>query len=393
MANEPSPQIDVWHYVVSHLPPVVQPYAAWAAAGLAAIVVIAGGANVLMELFERLFGNKPTKEPEQDFVTDRAPTAKPTNFWANTPPQHIVPPLTPEQNGIPIVTIANMKGGVGKTTTSANLAAYFDRVAEKRVLLIDFDYQGSLSLGAIAITGMGKVLCGADELIEPHERYGPTALMELSQSLNNPVRPELGLARSRIFSADYELATKELDLIAQWRSGALPEIRYNLSQFLRSDAVQKAFDIVIIDAPPRFTTASINALCASTHILIPTILDGMSTEAVVFFSQELASMRQLLFPKLKFLGVVPTMVAMDPLPKGRAKGPKFNDVEATNIERMNAALFPIWGLNQPVLVEGRIPTRTDFARYSGTDIAFLQSEEARRVYGRLGQIIRDKLGI
>jgi hypothetical protein len=105
----------------------------------------------------------------------------------------------------------------------------------------------------------------------------------------------------------------------------------------------------------------------------------------------------MLFPKLKFLGVVPTMVAQDPNPPKRGNrgnpAPVFTETERTNIERLNAALRPIWGIKNPVISDGRIPERVDFSRYSGTDIAFIQSEEARRVYRRLGELLRKSLGI
>src|SRR5690606_8842710 len=86
------------------------------------------------------------------------------------------------------------------------------------------------------------------------------------------------------------------------------DLRFRLTRLLNDDAVQSHFDLVMIDAPPRFSTGTINALCASTHLIIPTVLDQMSAEAVIYFSRDVASMRRDLFPGLELIGVVPTLV-------------------------------------------------------------------------------------
>src|SRR5262249_20100819 len=66
------------------------------------------------------------------------------------------------------------------------------------------------------------------------------------------------------------------------------------------------YDVILIDGPPRLTTASIQALCASTHVLIPTILDTLSADAVGYFGQQLLA-HEGLWPHLKVMGVARTM--------------------------------------------------------------------------------------
>jgi cellulose biosynthesis protein BcsQ len=73
-----------------------------------------------------------------------------------------------------------------------------------------------------------------------------------------------------------------------------------------SDSIAKHFDVVLIDAPPRLTTASIQALCASTHVLIPTVLDPLSADAVGYFGQQLKAHEEL-WPHLRVMGIVGTM--------------------------------------------------------------------------------------
>jgi cellulose biosynthesis protein BcsQ len=85
------------------------------------------------------------------------------------------------------------------------------------------------------------------------------------------------------------------------------EVRYNLAKLLHSQSVRDAFDLVIIDCPPRLTTGTIQALCASSHVLIPTILDRPSGESVVSFCTQLENMqKENLCPHLRHVGVVAT---------------------------------------------------------------------------------------
>ena len=274
-----------------------------------------------------------------------------------------------------------MKGGVGKTTVTANIAAYFDKVEKKRVLLIDFDYQGSLSSTVLAEARTSRFRSIADDLILGEKE--PGALIEGTQTLH-PAMPE-----SRIFTSYYDFSNTETFVLANWLMGNSGEIRFRLSKLLRSEAIREKFDIVLIDAGPRFSTSTINALTASTHLVIPTILDQMSAQAVGYFSKELDRHRNQLFPNLKLLGVVPTFVTQDP--KEEPAEYKFNDNEKQNADQLDRELESIWTLKNSVLREGRVPDRADYAKVAGYGVAFYHYADAELVFSRLGRLIAKRL--
>ena len=229
-----------------------------------------------------------------------------------------------------ILAIANLKGGVGKTTLAANLGAYLAREWQKRVLLIDLDFQGSLSSMAFP---------GKDWLPGAHQSSLATRLISgdiapvdvplLAQEVD--LRSgENGPGRLQVITAYYDLAQADNRIMIEWllqcihfRPGDLREalierlrgnllgtadVRYTLAKSLHSDIVQRAFDLIIIDCPPRLTTAKIQALCASSHLLIPTIFDRTSAEAVVTLYEQIETLKRArICPHLRYMGVVGTM--------------------------------------------------------------------------------------
>jgi chromosome partitioning protein len=229
-----------------------------------------------------------------------------------------------------ILAIANLKGGVGKTTLAANLGAFFAREWQKRVLLIDLDFQGSLSSMAFP---------GKDWLPGAHQSSLATRLISgdlapvdvplLAQEVDLK-SGENGPGRLQVITAYYDLAQADNRIMIEWllqyvdfRPGDLrdalierlrgnllgtADVRYTLAKNLHSDIVQRAFDLIIIDCPPRLTTAKIHALCASSHLLIPTIFDRTSAEAVVTLYEQIETLKRAgICPHLKYMGVVGTM--------------------------------------------------------------------------------------
>ena len=85
------------------------------------------------------------------------------------------------------------------------------------------------------------------------------------------------------------------------------DVRYTLAEMLHSSAMRSAFDLVIIDCPPRLTTSEMQAFCAATHLLIPTIFDRPSAEAVVSLANQIETLKgEGICPHLQYVGVVGT---------------------------------------------------------------------------------------
>lgn len=283
----------------------------------------------------------------------------------------------PSNSKIPIVSFLNMKGGVGKTTIAANVGAH---LASKgaRVLYIDFDYQGTLSLMVASTASCDRLENNSYKLLQDVTYEQIKSSTHRFESL-----PNIGL-----FAAHYVLFRDEMELFANWAANnAEYDIRFALKKILHSEACSADWDVVIIDCGPRFTTSTINALCGSTHIVIPAILDEPSAQAVGYLSKEFSDHKAELFPDLRLLGVIPTMIAQDP-PKRRH--PRFNDLEQEQLEDIRGKIFETWGEGDYVLADARIPRRVPISR-NADKIAYTVNEEAKRVFGRSADILLERL--
>jgi chromosome partitioning protein len=209
-----------------------------------------------------------------------------------------------------ILTIANLKGGVSKTTLAANLGAYLSTKLTKPVLLIDLDFQGSLSAMACPSTWIPK--SGDSEA---------TQLIsgDLTDSyIANIKHHALNFPNLFLIGSYYDLTQAENRIMVEWLIGARKtDVRYTSAKVLHTRTVRDRYSLIIIDAPPRLTTGSIQAICASSHLLIPTIMDRPSADAVVRFVRQIETFKgtkagtiqgRPLNPYIKHLGVVGTMM-------------------------------------------------------------------------------------
>lgn len=174
------------------------------------------------------------------------------------------------------VTVLNLKGGVGKTTLAANLAAGLSLAAKPlRVLLVDVDFQGTL--------GTATVDPALRQIQELNDHFVHRLLQ--SDQPDNSQLPKLRMAMTGVPNAQVVLAADSLDR-AEFELQALfflnpkrdPRFRF-VTHFHRSGVVDE-YELVVFDCPPRVTTSVVNALMCSDAILIPTRLDGGSINAV-----------------------------------------------------------------------------------------------------------------
>lgn len=202
----------------------------------------------------------------------------------------------------PIIAVANLKGGVGKTTIAANLGAFYALDQRQRILFIDLDFQGSLSSMLVERDRMIGETSKAARVVS--ELVSPAHFLQILDAVPR-------IPKGHALPAYYDLARAENQAMVRWLvSDDKADVRYRLAEILLDERVQNAFDKIIIDAPPRMTTAAIQAFCASTHILIPTVLDGLSGDAVATFVNELESLKESgVCPHLKVVGVVGSMTS------------------------------------------------------------------------------------
>jgi chromosome partitioning protein len=192
----------------------------------------------------------------------------------------------PEESLARIIAIANQKGGVGKTTTTINLAAALEKRGS-RCLIVDLDPQGNASTG-IGINIEDRIATTYDLLIDG------ALLADVVRQSNVP-----GVV---IAPATTDLSSADIELVANERRSFL------LRDILRSDQLAALdVDFVLIDCPPSLNLLTVNAMVAADSILIPLQSEFFALEGLSQLMLTIREIRQTANPALRIEGVLLTM--------------------------------------------------------------------------------------
>jgi chromosome partitioning protein len=185
-----------------------------------------------------------------------------------------------------IIAIANQKGGVGKTTTSINLATALVE-SGFRVLLVDFDPQGNASTG-LGIEATQRDMTSYDLLVDN---------AALEDVIQNTAIEGLG-----IVPATVDLSSADIELISNEKRSFL------LHDALRQTAMDAfRWDYILIDCPPSLNLLTVNAMIAAHSVLIPLQSEFFALEGLSQLMMTIREVRTVANPNLRIEGVVLTM--------------------------------------------------------------------------------------
>jgi chromosome partitioning protein len=197
-----------------------------------------------------------------------------------------------------IITVANQKGGVGKTTSTLNFGVALAKKG-KRVLLVDGDPQGNLT----SYLGVTPGEAG-DEGSPSYENLRTLDEIYLAKRPPNADEIQNFIAQTSsgvsLIASDSALTSVEHYLFSR------PDREKVLSKFFES--IQGQFDYVFIDTPPSLNLLTLNALCASDYVLIPMQTEFFSLEGIVKIQEAIENVQARWNEKLSIIGVLATQV-------------------------------------------------------------------------------------
>jgi chromosome partitioning protein len=216
-----------------------------------------------------------------------------------------------------VITIANQKGGVGKTTTTINLGTALAAIGES-VLIIDLDPQGNASTG-VGIPAKSRRFTSYDVLM--HDRT-------LAEAVHPTAVPRLAIAPSSmdLLGAELELANEKDRTF---------RLRNSLSRLMATPDFGH-FTYVLIDCPPSLNLLTVNALAASDAILVPLQCEFFALEGLSQLLRTVDQVKTALNPRLSIHGVVLTMFD----PRNNLAGQVIADVRQVMGEKVYNTVIP-----------------------------------------------------
>lgn len=242
--------------------------------------------------------------------------------------------LQPESRRTPIISVLNLKGGVGKTTIAANLGAAFDGVGY-RVLLLDLDLQGSLTSLFLSESRQAE-LHARNRLIG--DFFAATFDAEFPNLLDY-AEPIQSRGESGLVPTTDQLAYAEMNLTIRWllREGNR-DPRFMLRRELHLKRIMGRYDIVLLDCPPLINVSCVNALAASDYVLAPILPSKQATARVPILLRRLKDFRDNINSDLNVLGIL----------ANRTHRSELTLEEQNRLTALRAQCKDIWGLEVPL---------------------------------------------